>query len=131
MDGKPSPQRTGLAAGFIITLALISWLATHRPETFALLTGIPGADKLGHFLLFGCGTAAVLLALPERKPARLLGAGAVAALVLLEELLQLRAASRAFSLLDLSASLAGVAAACLMLQSISPPPGINQRTKKE
>jgi len=116
----------------MITLALISWLATRRPETFAYLTCIPGADKLGHFLLFGCGTAAVLLALPESQPARLLGAGAVAALVLLEELLQLGAASRAFSLLDLSASLAGVAVACLLLRRISPPlPGINHRPMKE
>ena len=105
----------------MITLALISWLATRRPATFTFLTCIPGADKLGHFLLFGCGTAAVLLALPESQPARLLGTSAVAVLVLLEELLQLGAASRTFSLLDLSASLAGVAVACLLLRRISPP----------
>lgn len=68
---------------------------------------IPFGDKLGHFVIFGVLALILVFAFSGRH-AMYLGAGLASAIVIIEEGLQLFAATRSFSMLDLSASLLGV-----------------------
>ena len=88
---------------------------------------VPGEDLTGHFALFGLlGFAGVSwVSLPTRaatRTARARIAVALAVLVILEELSQALNPAREFSLLDLSASLAGVLAGLLASLKLVRPP---------
>lgn len=102
------PRKLWAAAAVLALLAVggIIW-AADRGALPSLLTGLyafPHGDKLGHFLLMGGLSFAVTLAIGA--PA---GPLLTAALVTLEELSQLAFRTRSFDLLDLLASLLGIA----------------------
>ena len=100
-------------------LALVAFFGTSalcsvHPEWFAFVQGVPGRDKLFHFL--GAGVLSVLnvtgfssAGLRGRSYRGVLIMGAVVLLVTLEEFLQLAVPSRTFALADLGWSYAGIA----------------------
>lgn len=110
-----------IVAGVTVVLLVAIVIAADRQSLPVWLMGIysrPGGDKLGHFVLMGWLAFVVQLAVAavRREPApagaRALvarGTLVVAAVVALEELSQLAFLVRTPSLLDLAASLAGIA----------------------
>ena len=92
----------------VLAIAAISTLATFAPTTFSFLNYIPWGDKVGHFVLFGLLTLALVWAIPGPRQS-LYGALLAAILVTIEETIQIYAPTRTFSVLDLVASLSGVA----------------------
>lgn len=104
-----------LALLFLLFLAAIVFLADRGLATsfFALVHAVPGADKLGHFLLMGTLSFLVNMGLEARQwPVAgrqvLRGSLLVALLVTAEELTQLLLPTRSFSLLDLLSDYVGI-----------------------
>jgi hypothetical protein len=92
----------------------VSTLCSVQPEWFEFIQGVPGRDKLFHFL--GAGVLSVLNVVGFSSPGvrgrtswKVLILGAVILLITLEELLQLAIPSRTFALADLGWSYAGIA----------------------
>lgn len=102
-----------LAPVAIASVVGISLLASLRPATFLFIWELPGADKLGHFIEMGFLALALVLGLSPLVMRRL-SLGIVPSLVLtlvlvtLDEILQIFAPSRTFSLVDLAWSYGGV-----------------------
>jgi VanZ family protein len=103
------------AGAWLLAIIVLSAIATLRPRLLLQVTHyIPGRDKTGHFLLMGgFGGVSVLAFAGRRVGTRrvpVLGVLAVVALfVVLEEVVQRWLPNRTFSLLDIAASLSGVA----------------------
>ena len=103
-----------LAILALVAFFALSALSSVQPEWFAFVQGVPGRDKLLHFL--GAGVLSVLNVIGF-SPAGVRGRtyqgvlllGAVVLLITLEELLQLAIPSRNFALADLGWSYAGIA----------------------
>ncbi len=103
-----------LAILALVAFFALSALSSVQPEWFAFVQGVPGRDKLLHFL--GAGVLSVLNVIGF-SPAGVRGRayrgvlllGAVVLLITLEELLQLAIPSRTFALADLAWSYAGIA----------------------
>ncbi len=113
---QPLARFRWLVAGvWLVAVAVIIFCADRRllRPVFSFITGHPGWDKAGHFLLIG-GTALVLnLALGLRTWRALgrrwlLGGTLVAVAFTLEEISQLWFPSRTFDLLDLASDYAGI-----------------------
>ncbi len=92
---------------------LLSILVSIRPDWFLFVQGVPGRDKLLHFI--GASLLTVILvsgstslALRRRAFGPFLLLAAVALLVTLEEFTQLAIPSRTFDLFDLGYSYAGI-----------------------
>ena len=101
---------------FAACVAAISFLATTRygGEVSDLARQLPGRDVTGHFLLMGALAFFVVLGFADaRVRGRTLGAlGAIVIVALgatFDETLQFFSTNRTFSLVDLSASLGGIA----------------------
>ncbi len=106
-----------LAAAFAIFILAVVLLADQGrlPGFLYALYDFPYGDKLGHFLLMGGLALLANLALGQRSPRlRLLVTLGIAALVALEELSQELFLTRHADLLDLAASLCGIAVAWLI-----------------
>lgn len=100
-----SPKLVALLS--VAVIAAISVIATFAPSTFYFLKYIPYGDKVGHFFLFGVLALTFVSAMPgSRSP--LYGALLAAIIVVTEEVIQVYAPTRSFSLLDMAASLSGV-----------------------
>jgi len=82
----------------------------HAGQVFSFLEFIPGRDITGHFGLFGLLSFSVNSWVAASSRARTHVTAGLAVLVALEELSQAVIPARTFSLVDLSASLVGVAA---------------------
>jgi hypothetical protein len=98
---------------FVVTVVVAAVLVAdlgHADLVFGFLEFVPGRDVTGHFALFALLSFCVnsWLAAPGR--ARTHVTAGLAVLVVLEELSQSFIPARTFSLLDLSASLIGLAA---------------------
>lgn len=100
---------------FLLFLAFIVFLADRglAANYFALVHVIPGADKLGHFVLMGTLSFLVNMGLEARQWSLagrqvLRGSLLVALLVTAEELTQLVLPTRSFSLLDLLSDYLGI-----------------------
>ena len=101
-----------LAAAVIVAAILISNLG-YGGRVFRFLQYVPGGDVTGHFglfalLSFAVNSAGASRAASERRRGRV--TAALAVLVVLEEASQALIPARTFSLVDLSASLAGLLA---------------------
>jgi VanZ family protein len=98
----------------LIVVIVIGADTDHFPSLLKPLYDFPGGDKAGHFILFGLLSfllnKSALILFPKRKPARLiLTVSLLLAIVIgLEEWSQSLFPSRTRSLIDLSASYAGV-----------------------
>ena len=96
-------------------VAIIVLADTRNLGPFHIIYVIPYGDKVGHFVLFGLLSLTVNMAVFERRPGAVKSAQAVrtslvlAVPIALEELSQRWITGRTFSLLDLTASLLGVA----------------------
>ncbi len=100
-----SPKLVALLS--VAVIAAISVTATFAPSTFHFLSYIPYGDKVGHFVLFGTLTVAIVSAIPSsRSP--MYGALITAMIVVTEEVIQIYVPTRSFSLQDMGASLSGV-----------------------
>ena len=118
MLGVAVPMMSGmrpLALLFSAGAVTISVLASTRfsREIASLLRHVPGGDTLGHFLIMGVVAFFVALGFATaRFRGRTLGivgtASIVAAVVTVDELIQVVVPSRTFSLTDLSANYAGI-----------------------
>ena len=119
---------TAVVAGAIIIAADLGLLPLRR------IFVVPLLDKLGHFILFGALSWAVVRAAIEAVPrrSRVLVAAVcclgVAAMASVEELSQLYIAARTFSPWDLLASCTGILAMAalqvgLLSGRVSPEPG--------
>ncbi len=106
-----------LAAAFAIFILAVVLLADQGrlPGFLYALYDFPYGDKLGHFLLMGGLALLANLAVGRRPPRfRLFATLGIAALVALEELSQELFPARHADLLDLAASLTGIAVAWLV-----------------
>ena len=104
-----------LAAVYVLLIVGIVLLANdgHYSFIFKWIRAIPGADKVGHFVLMGGLAFVVNLAFGLRtfmalKRPWLWGSAIVALLVLLEEISQLWVPSRTFDLGDLAFDFLGI-----------------------
>lgn len=100
---------------YALLIGVIVWLANDGgfAHTFRWWRSLPGADKLGHFLLMGGFAFTLNLALGMRQftftHRRWLGGSAiVAVIVVLEEISQAWVPSRTFDLLDLTFDFLGI-----------------------
>jgi len=100
---------------YALIIGVIVWLANDGgfAHTFRWWRSIPGADKLGHFLLMGGFAFTLNLALGLRqftfaRRSWLWGSLIVAVIVSLEELSQAWVPSRTFDLLDLTFDFLGI-----------------------
>jgi VanZ family protein len=99
---------------YILFLAVVIAVADFQGTNFfAFLRYIPFGDKIGHFCLAGMLSLLVNLALRARtfrvwKAKCLLGTALVSAIVLLEELSQMRIGGRTFDLGDVLFDFAGI-----------------------
>lgn len=112
---KPSTTWRFLAllfALFLLCIILAANLGIGR-RTLGLVYNFPYGDKIAHFLLFGVLSLLAGLSFSTRR-VRLLdipllkSSLVIAALITLEEILQIPLARRDFDLIDLTAGLAGV-----------------------
>ncbi|HHH43187.1 MAG TPA: hypothetical protein ENK49_03540 [Gammaproteobacteria bacterium] len=102
-----------LAFPAVAAYLLLSILVSIRPEWFLFVQGVPGRDKLLHFIgaslltliLVGGSTSLVLR---RRAFGPFLLLAAIALLITLEEFTQLAVPSRTFDLFDLGSSYAGI-----------------------
>ncbi len=104
-----------LTASYILLLATIIYMADHMryQSLFSIIRSVPGADKLGHFLLMGLLSFLLNVSLGCRSiriagKLFLLGSVIVIALVTLEEFSQLFIRYRTFDLIDLAADYTGI-----------------------
>lgn len=91
----------------------------HGPETWSLISTVPGADKIGHAVLFGIMALLADLTLrgrgvPRAKPVVPVGSAMVAVFAIGEEFSQRFIPGRTFDLGDLAAGLAGIAAGAIV-----------------
>jgi len=98
-------------AAFVVGLTLFADLGDGT--AFWFVRHIPGRDHTGHFVLFGLLSFLSVSSIERREPregrvARIRWALVLSVLVALEEGSQAFIPSRSFSLLDLSASWAGI-----------------------
>lgn len=107
-------QVRNLAILALAAFFAVSALCSVKPEWFEFVQGVPGRDKLFHFL--GAGVLSVLnvvgfssAEVRGRSSRGVLMLGAVVLLITLEELLQLAIPARTFALADLGWSYAGIA----------------------
>jgi len=120
-----------IALPAIVVYFGISILASIQPEWFEFVQGIPGRDKLLHFLGAGLlsifivtGISSVVVRNRTYGPFAMLGA--IALLITLEEFGQLAIPSRTFDLPDLGWSYAGIAVfglPAIWLRRIQKPAG--------
>lgn len=101
-----------LVATVVVMLTLIANLG-YANQVFGFLKYVPGRDITGHFVLYGvlgfAATAGIARSRWATIPkARAIMTTVLATLITLEEFSQALIATRTFSFLDLSASLAGV-----------------------
>jgi VanZ family protein len=107
-------KRWAILCGLAI-VAIIVLADTRNLSLFKIVNEIPFGDKVGHFVLFGLLSLTVNMAVLEARPAADKRSQAVTTSLLLavpialEELSQRWIPGRTFSLLDLTASLLGVA----------------------
>ena len=112
----------------VIVAATVVASLGYGDQAFAFLRHVPGGDLTGHFGLYAALSFAICGLVSRPTPAatrakRLRVVSALAVLVTLEELSQALLPSRTFSLLDLAASLTGLAAGLLatVLACARPP----------
>ncbi len=104
-----------VTVGFVLLVLLIVAAADRGtlPQGLRTITGFPGGDKVGHFLLIGTLAFLVSLNVP-RIPARrscfavLIGGAVIGVLATVEEVSQLMFSNRTPSWADLASSWAGV-----------------------
>ena len=97
----------------VLGAGVISLVASTHPHVFLPLWSLPGGDKLGHFVVMGSVSLAVVIGLSSvvvlGRPLGVLGTlTLVLVFVTLEEVSQMLIPGRNFSLADLFASYAGV-----------------------
>lgn len=97
-----------LFLAFVVVAAIVIANLGYADRVFGFLDYIPGRDVTGHFVLFGLLSFAVNAWLAASGRARTHVTAELAGLVVLEELSQALIPARTFSLVDLSASLAGL-----------------------
>ncbi|MEM7357136.1 MAG: VanZ family protein, partial [Acidobacteriota bacterium] len=113
MRQAPNSQLRRLTLAYTVALILLIVAADRGVLATSYLAGLPAADKIGHFLLFGLlsylansalgGQLVVWQRLEVPK-----GSALVCFVVALEELSQLWIVHRNFDLTDLAADLAGI-----------------------
>ena len=105
---------TTLLFSLLIVVIVICANADQIPRPLEYLYAFPGGDKAGHFFLFGILSfllnRSALVLLPKRNPARIILTISLllSIIVGLEEWSQFLFPARTMSLIDLSASYAGV-----------------------
>lgn len=104
-----------LAGIYALVIGVIVWLANDGgfAHTFHWWRSIPGADKVGHFLLMGGFAFTLNLALGLRQFTLvqrrwLWGSAIIATIVALEEISQAWVPSRTFDLVDLTFDFLGI-----------------------
>ncbi|WP_131105251.1 hypothetical protein [Ornithinimicrobium sufpigmenti] len=131
MTGRPAPGRLRLLGWVLLTLALVAQVSGLYAPTMPGPDGIPGLDKVGHFVAFAVPTALAGL-LRARCVVLLLLVHALAA----EPLQHALAPNRVAELADALANLSGVAVGVLVARLVARwrhdggMPSVDQRVRR-